>query len=172
MSVINSLIRYIYLCLTSKILYPINFLGKQITMEDKMTFKIFRHLSVKRENYNNIGSIFIVRFKFSKLNHKANILTSLLPIPLIVGHPGFNDKLWMIDWETGYWQGVYQWDSVENIENYKKSFILKVMNKRSLKDSITYNIIPSTSINDFLDKHKAISIYESIYLKEAVDISL
>ena len=76
--------------------------------------------------------------------------TSLIPIPLIVGFPGFRDKFWMIDWETGFWQGIYQWDNIAAVEKYKKSFVLGMMNKRSVKSSISYTAIPDRNIDEYL----------------------
>ena len=59
----------------------------------------------------------------------------------------------MIDWDTGYWQGIYQWENVEAIEKYKKSFVLGVMNKRAVKDSIFNEVISGQSIDEFLSNH-------------------
>jgi hypothetical protein len=75
---------------------------------------------------------------------------SWIPILLIAGFPGFRDKLWMIDWKTDYWQGIYYWESVDAIEKYKKSFVLGIMNKRADDHSISYEIIKNRNINDYL----------------------
>lgn len=172
MNVLKSIIKYIYLSITSKILYPINFLGRQATMDDGSTFKVFRHLSVKRDNYNNNGSILIVRFKFTNFSHKTNIFLSMIPIPLIAGHSGFNDKLWMIDWKTGYWQGIYQWNSVDDIEKYKKTFIYNIMIKRAIKGSFCNKIISDISISNFLRLHKTDITYKPQFSREVLNVSV
>jgi len=119
-------------------------------MDDGLEFRIFRHMHLESKDQSEIGSIFIVRFKFKKFSHKTNIRMSRIPIFLIAGFPGFRDKLWMIDWKSGYWQGIYQWKDVETIENYKKSFVLGLMNKRSINDTISYHVINDKNIDDFI----------------------
>jgi hypothetical protein len=56
----------------------------------------------------------------------------------------------MIDWKTNYWQGIYQWENLETIDNYKKSFVLGVMNKRAIEHSISYVIIKNRNIDDYI----------------------
>jgi hypothetical protein len=119
-------------------------------MDDETEFKIFRHMHLKSSNQSENGSIFIVRFKFKKFSHNANIRLSRIPILLIAGFPGFRDKFWMIDWKTDYWQGIYQWDNVKVIEKYKKSFVLGVMNERAIDKTISYEIKKDTNIYDYI----------------------
>ena len=107
-------------------------------------------MHLKSSSQSETGSIFIVRFKFKKFSHNANIRLSRIPILLIAGFPGFRDKLWMIDWKTGYWQGIYQWENPEAIEKYKKSFVLGMMNKRAIEHSISYDIINDRNIDTYL----------------------
>ena len=119
-------------------------------MDDGLEFKIFRHMRLESKDQSEIGSIFIVRFKFKKFSHKTNVRMSRIPILLIAGFPGFRDKLWMIDWKTDYWQCIYQWKDVETIENYKKSFVLGIMNKRSINATISYRVINDKNIDDYI----------------------
>jgi hypothetical protein len=107
-------------------------------------------MHLKSSNQSENGSIFIVRFKFKKFSHNTNIRLSRIPILLIAGFPGFRDKLWMIDWKSGYWQGMYCWEIVEAIEKYKKSFVLGMMNKRAIDQSISYEIIKDKNIDDYI----------------------
>ena len=150
MTVISSLIRSIYYFIISKLHFPSNYKNKIMRMKDGLEFKIFRHMCIKSGSQLETGSIFIVRFKFKKFSHKANIRLSRIPILLIAGFPGFRDKLWMIDWKTDYWQGIYYWETVDAIEKYKKSFVLGIMNKRADDHSISYEIIKNRNINDYL----------------------
>ncbi len=119
-------------------------------MKDGTKFLIFRHMNLKNNLQSKTGSILIIRFKFKRFGHKMNIRMSKIPILAIAGFPGFRDKLWMIDWKTGYWQGIYQMDDVDAIEEYKKSFVLRMMNKRSISETISYRMIPDKNINDYL----------------------
>ena len=151
MTALSSIIRAIYYLIISKLQFPSTYTNKIVRTDDGKEFKIFRHMHLKSSNQSENGSIFIVRFKFKKFSHNANIRLSRIPILLIAGFPGFIDKLWMIDWETDYWQGVYQWENIEAIENYKKSFVLKMMNKRAVEKSISYQIIKDRTIDDFIE---------------------
>jgi hypothetical protein len=150
MSVLTSIMRTIYHGVTGKLIFPKKYIGKPVEMEDGRKFTIFRHMKVKRKKMDSNGAIFIIRFKFKSSNHKSNIRKSRIPIPMIAGSPGFRDKLWMIDWETGYWQGMYQFDNVAAIEQYKKSFVLGLMNKRADMSTLSYRTLPDTDIEEYL----------------------
>ena len=150
MAALSSIIRAIFYLIISKLQFPSTYTNKIVSTDDGKEFKIFRHMHLKSSNQSENGSIFIVRFKFKKFSHNSNIRLSRIPILLIAGFPGFRDKLWMIDWKTDYWQGLYQWENFEAIENYKKSFVLGMMNKRAINDSISYDIIKDRNIDDYL----------------------
>ena len=133
--------------------FPKTYIEQEIEMEDGLRFKIFRHMNLKVKYESSNKSIFLVRFKFKKFSHKANIRLSRIPIMLIAGFPGFRDKLWMIDYETDYWQGLYQWETEESIKKYQKSFVLGLMNKRSDDSTLEYKIILKKDIREYLDEH-------------------
>ena len=150
MTALSSIIRAIYYLFTSKLQFPSNYNNQIVRMDNGKEFRIFRHMHLKSSGQSENPSIFIVRFRFKKFSHNTNIRLSRIPIPLIAGFPGFRDKLWMIDWNTDYWQGIYQWKNIEAIENYKKSFVLGMMNKRAIDKSISYEIIKDEKIDDYL----------------------
>lgn len=152
MNVLFSLIRTILNVLLNKLSFPGKYNNEIVEMEDGIYFKIFRHMKLEQKKNPSHCSIFIVRFKFKKHSHAKNIQLSRIPIPLIAGFPGFREKIWMIDWETGFWQGLYQWDSVEAIEKYKNSFVLGIMNKRSDKETLSYKTISDKSIDEYLNR--------------------
>jgi hypothetical protein len=129
-----------------------SFLGKTIQMEDGRRFVVFRHIrrdSTHKEPGNE-PAVMVVRFRFAKHSQPTNRRLSLIPVPLIVGYPGFHDKVWMVDEDDGYWQGAYQWESEAAVEAYKRSFVLRVMNRRAQADSVTIETIPNTSLQDYL----------------------
>ena len=150
MTALSSIIRAIYYLIISKLQFPSSHTNKILRTDDGKEFKIFRHMHLKSSSQSEAGSIFIVRFKFKKFSHKTNTRLSKIPVLLIAGFPGLRDKLWMIDWKTDYWQGLYQWESVNAIKNYKKSFVLGMMNKRAINKSISYEIIKDKNLDDYL----------------------
>ena len=88
------------------------------------------------------------------LSHKANKLASIIPMLMIAGFPGFIAKIYAVNPENGYWQGMYQWKSVEYLEEYKKSLVFRIMNKRAIRGSVTMSEIKDQSLNDFINAHK------------------
>ena len=131
-----------------------NYLNKMIHMNNGNRFLIFRHISTYPLNQSDEDCVFIVSFKFSHLSYKANKLTSIIPMLMIAGFPGFIAKIYAVNPENGYWQGMYQWKSPEHLEAYQKSFVFKIMNKRAITDSINMSEVMNMSLKEFLDVHK------------------
>ena len=71
---------------------------------------------------------------------------------MIAGFSGFRTKIWMVNEATGYWQGLYQWESEETVEEYKKSFVLGIMNKRAENDSISYTTIRNARLSEYVNE--------------------
>ena len=92
----------------------------------------------------------MIRFRFKSFPQGLNRLLSLIPVPLIGGFPGFRQKIWMVDEDTGDWQGLYEWESAEAVESYRRSFVLGVMNRRAVPSSISSTTIPRTRLADYL----------------------
>jgi hypothetical protein len=116
-----------------------NQIGKKTPMHKGEEYTVFRQISVSKFNAPNNTSAFGVQFKFKHLSHKANKITSIVPMLMIAGFPGFVEKIYSADLKTGYWQGSYQWQTTDHMEAYKNSFVFRVMNKRAIKKSIKYN---------------------------------
>jgi hypothetical protein len=126
-------------------------------MKDGHRFEVFRH--VRRvpsadETCTDTAALLIVRFTFARLSQRANRLASLLPIPAIAGFPGFRHKVWMVDGESGCWQGVYEWADERAANAYQRSFVLGVMNRRAKPSSLTIELLPATTLSDFLRHHE------------------
>ena len=65
--------------------------------------------------------------------------------------PEFLQKIWSVT-EDGYFQGLYQWTTKEFAETYPNSFIFKLMTKRSAKGTLSYEVIPNTHLNVYVEK--------------------
>lgn len=124
-----------------------------ITIEGKV-FSIFRYICLKTSKTNNPGSVFLVSFKFASLSFRANKLTSIIPMLIIAGTPGFNAKIYAVCPNDGYWLGIYQWDSIEHLKKYKTSFVFRMMKKRAVPESLSTVEIADKSLIDFLDEHR------------------
>lgn len=113
------------------------FVGVHIKAENGKVFRIFRNIKIRKEEVYEENIVFVVSFKFARLSHHANKIASIIPMLLIAGFPGFIQKVYAVDPESGYWQGMYQWKSSDYLEKYKRSFVFKMMNKRALNESIS-----------------------------------
>jgi hypothetical protein len=45
---------------------------------------------------------------------------------------------------------MYQWESLEHLEEYKKSFVFKVMNKRAIPETIKSIQYENKSLDNFI----------------------
>ena len=125
-------------------------------MEDGQEFKIFRHITVSPVKDTEQAVTFMVRFKFARLSHNANRFASIIPMLLITGFPGFQTKMYAVNKKNGYWQGMYQWKTKKHLEDYLKSFVYKMMNKRAIKETISSHKYSNQLLNNYIDKHKAV----------------
>ena len=140
--------------LTGRLRLESRYVGSILVMEDGQRFRVFRHLSLsaneEREQGPPAPAVLVVRFKFARFSQALNRLLSLIPLPLIGGYPGFRQKLWMVQEETGYWQGVYEWESTEAVEAYRRSFVLGAMNRRAEPRSVSHTVVPRTTLEDYV----------------------
>ena len=129
------------------------YLKDTVKMEDGQEFIIFRHITGYPVKDIEHAVTFIVRFKFARLSHNANRFASIIPMLLITGFPGFQTKIYAVNKENGYWQGMYQWESLEYLEEYKKSFVFKVMNKRAIPETIKSIQYENKSLDTFIKEN-------------------
>lgn len=140
----------VFRLITGKLRLSDRFMSEIIEMEDHSNFHVFRHITDHKVNFNSKFTVFIVSFKFSHLSHRANKLASIVPMLLITGFPGFVKKIYAVNPKNGYWQGMYQWESLEYLEEYKESFVFKVMNKRAIPNTIQSIQFENKSLENFL----------------------
>lgn len=127
------------------------YLDKIVLMKDNSKYKIFRHITIKNVENDAESIVFIVSFKFARLSHNANKKASIIPMLLISGFPGFVKKIYAVNPENGYWQGMYQWKSLKYLEEYKKSFVFRIMNKRAILGSINSFEIENKNLLNFVE---------------------
>jgi hypothetical protein len=135
-----------------KLRYSKEYDGKRIKMKNGGTYTIFRHVERHPRVSDKEAVIFIARFKFARLSFRANRFISQIPMLLITGFPGFQAKMYTINKENGYWQGIYQWESERALEEYKKSFVLRMMNKRAVTRTVSYFQRSGKSMDEFIEE--------------------
>lgn len=139
--------------LSGRVRFPAHLIGKAITMDDGRSFEVFRDLKVNTGRDQGIAmSVFKVRFMFKGMPVWANKRLSMMPAPFLIAFPGFREKIWTINEETGEFQGIYQWDSLESAERYPESFIFKAMTKRAVSGSVSIEIQKKTVLYEYMEK--------------------
>lgn len=136
--------------LLRQIEFQTKIIGKEMCMPDGHAYIVFRHMHKVHSDTNKANAIFIVHFKFNKFNDRINRILSCIPIPMIAGFPGFCDKVWMHDVNSGFWYGLYAWEDEDAIEDYKKSFVLRLMIHRADKKSIHMEQICNCTLDNFI----------------------
>ena len=119
-------------------------IGETLTMENGQEFTIFRQVIVDpgKGQPEEPGAVFRVRFRVANMSPEQNKRFSLLPIPFFVGLPGFRSKLWTLNAASGLFQGIYEWDTIQDVQNYASSFAMRFMTRRSVPGSVSHQVIP------------------------------
>lgn len=138
-----SFVRTLGYVLTGRLHFSRERVGEVLTTEDGGRFVVFRQAVVdpSREQPEMPGAVFRVRFHLTHMSPEVNRWFSLLPIPFFVGLPGFRSKLCSVDERIDDFMGVYEWDTVEDAENYAHSFAMRFMVRRSIPGSLSYEMI-------------------------------
>ena len=139
-----SLVRAIGYLLLGRLVFPRDRIGEVFQAEDSREFTVFRQIIIKPVpgQAERPGALFQVRFRVANMTPAQNKIFSLLPIPFFIGLPGFRTKLWMVDEASGDCQGVYEWDTVQDAENYAHSFAMRFMTMRSVLGSVSWKVTP------------------------------
>ena len=136
----SSIVYAIYFLIQGRIHFPKDRLGE--TVNEGEDFEIFRHMTLDlgKDQPEKPGAIFKVRFQFASMSPEMNKRTSRIPIPFIVAQPGFRSKMWALGQKSGEFLGIYEWDTVASAENYWISFPMKLMKRRAVPESLSYEI--------------------------------
>ena len=139
--------------LSGRIRFPKERIGKLLTTENGNEYYVFSDVQVTSSGPRLAGpkAVLRVRFKFDRYSDAVNRRLFLLCTPIFTGMPGFHRKIWSVCEPSGVYQAIYQFESVEQAENYKKSAAMWILEKRSVPGSISYDLLSDTSIEDYLD---------------------
>lgn len=140
---ISALLHTIKLGLEGRIHFPRQRIGQEIWLDGEC-WLIFREVVIDpRSGQPQLpGAIFRPRFHVDGMSPRANILFSWIPVWAILGLPGFRSKLWLLNRESSDFSGYYEWDSVEDAQNYAHSFAANFMTRRSVPGSVSFQVLP------------------------------
>jgi len=145
---LSFLITHWYL-FTGRMHFPRERIGETFKLGDEQVFTIFRQVVVDpiKGQQEQPGAFFRVRFRVANTTAEQNMRFSILTIPFFVGLPGFHSKVWMLNRATGEFQGVYQWDTVDDAQNYACSFAMQFMTRRAVPGSVSHEVQSVSSVN-------------------------
>jgi len=120
--------------LLGRLRFPEKLSGRVLITGKSEKFTVFRQVEVKIGSKYLVkpGAVFRIRFRFTGGPPGLNQKLSLIPIPLIVGFPGFRTKIRTIQEETGTFEGIYEWDSAEAAADYSESLAIRLMKMRAV----------------------------------------
>jgi hypothetical protein len=123
--------------------------GQTFTNPDGQQFVIFKEtvldpLSGQRKAPE---AIFRVRFRVKRFSFWQQALIAFKS-PLFVTLPGFRSKLWMKNEATCDYQGVYEWDNLENARAYVESESMKIMQWLAVPGGIQWEIYTGGKIQN------------------------
>jgi hypothetical protein len=144
-SPLASFFKALYYLLTGRLRFPREHSGYEFVDTRGQHFTVFREVIIKpsSDQPTKPGAVFIPHFHVSGMSVRQNIRFSLIPIPFIIGLPGFRSKRWMVDETTGDFSGYYEWDTVEDAERYANSFAMRFMTNRSIPESVWRDVYPA-----------------------------
>jgi hypothetical protein len=136
-----SLINTVGYACTGRLHFPRNRVGTEFDVDGKKWI-IFREAVIRprKGQPEKPGAIFMPRFHVAGMSLRQNIVFSLLPMCFILGLPGFRSKLWMYNSESGDSAGYYEWDTIEDAENYRNSQAVTFMTRRSAPGSVSFKV--------------------------------
>ena len=67
-------------------------------------------------------------------------MLSWIPVPLIIGQPGFRSKTWFLGAETGDFIGLYEFATEEEGRAYLGSLPLAMMRRRAAEGSLSMDV--------------------------------
>ncbi len=139
--------------LSGRVRFPADRVGQLLTMGDGEEHRVFREVRVSSSRSVPAESMTVlkVRFKFASFSPAANRRLSLLPIPIILGMPGFRQKTWTFCEASGFSQGIYQFESSGAADGYRRSPVMRVLEKRTVPDTMTHELFEGVLIEDYLE---------------------
>ena len=117
--------------------------GQTFTNPDGQQFVIFKEtvLDPLPGQIDRPEAVFRVRFRVRRFAFWQQLLIALKS-PLFVTLPGFRSKLWMKNEATCDYQGVYEWDRLEDAQAYVESESMKIMTWLAVPGGIQWEITP------------------------------
>ncbi len=148
----NKMFNYIFRTLgyqvTGRLHSPKNQIGKIFANPNGEEFVVFKQsvLDPMPGEVEKPEAMFRVQFQVPKISPWRDRLIISLKSPIFVALPGFRSKLWMVNEKNNTYQGVYEWSTLRDAENYVNSYSMEFMTEVAVPGRISYEIIPGAVI--------------------------
>ncbi len=148
----NKMFEYIFTTVgyqvTGRLHTPKNLIGKIFTNQNGEEFIIFKQtiLDPMPGEVEKPEALFRVQFRVPRISPWRDRLIISLKSPVFVALPGFRSKLWMVNEKDNTYQGVYEWSTLRDAENYVSSYSMKFMTEVAVPGGISYEILPGAVI--------------------------
>jgi hypothetical protein len=133
---------------TGRLHNPKDQVGKEFTNPDGQEFVVFKQTTLDQAAglKTEPEAMFRVQFRVPKIKPWRDRFVITLKSPIFVALPGFRSKLWMVDEKNDTYQGVYEWDTLQDAKDYAHSASMDFMTEVAVPGGISYEIIPGGKI--------------------------
>jgi hypothetical protein len=120
-------------------------LGTVIQRPDGQSYRIFRQgiFKLQPDRPLHAGAVFCVWFH-AKTPPAVTVATSWLTLLFIAGMRGLRSKIWLYNAESGEFGGIYEWDTLEQAQEYGRSFAMRLSALRSIPGMFQIEAFPIT----------------------------
>lgn len=127
--------------------------GGVVSFSDGTVSEIYRETAMRQRRFDDLV-LLAVRFRLrliglSRVWHFLFRVESLLNTLLFAAHRGFQTKLWLTDRDTGYYRGIYEWQSRADAVEYLETLRV-VLAPWALTGTFAYEIVEGVSRTDYL----------------------
>ncbi len=136
---IAGFLRTVLLFICGRVRFVRENIGQMFPGEQGEKLTVFRQVVI-RSRRPDPQAVFTIRFQPKDMGVEQNKRFSRLPMMIFMGFRGFRAKMWMVDESTGVCQGVYEWQTMRDAENYSRSIALRFMTRRSVASSVEFKI--------------------------------
>lgn len=131
--------------------------GEVYTTDRGGKYSIFRETR-SRDGTVDTPAVLVCGFRFRWFNsnrvlHWTFRRVCIISSPIWAGFPGYRVKLWMIDFQTKDYLGIYEWAGEKNGRAYADWLVL-LLRRISTRGSVWYQLYPRMSLSTYLNAHK------------------
>lgn len=103
------------------------------------------------------SAVLVVGFRLrwigsNRVLHKIFRHICIASTPIWSGFPGYRVKLWMVDYATENYLGIYEWAGKKNASAYAE-WLTRLLRSLSTKGSVWYEVYPGRNIDSYLEQH-------------------